>query len=220
MTTKLKFLTFLTGGLLVLDQASKVWTVQALRYSGPPLPPPDKLSIHGPMEGLTALGHSLSSPREIELIPGLLSFIHAQNPGAAGGMFNNFEFRLMVFYTFTAIAVGVLLNMYKQLADDDRFQSATIALILSGALGNFIDRVHKSTVTDFVRVYTENPSIVAWLRDKGLPPEYPTWNVADACIVVGVAMYLIQYLIFERDKDIKVTGDNPLDRESDSSKAT
>ncbi len=220
MTTKLKILTFLTGALLAFDQATKLWTVQALRYSGPPLPPENPLSFQGPMEGLQALGHSATSPREIDVIPGFMSFIHAQNPGAAMGMFNGYEYRLIVFYVFTAIAVGVLLNMFKQLADDDKFQSTTIAFIMAGALGNFIDRLHKSTVTDFVRWYTENPSLVQWLHDKGLPAEYPTWNIADACIVVGVAMYLVHYLFFERDKDIGNAGKNPLEDEVEAPRAT
>lgn len=221
MTTKLKILVFLTSALVLIDQITKVWTVAALRYSGSPLPGKNPLSIQSPWDGLNALGHSAENPREIEIIDGFLSFVHRQNPGAAIGLLDGYEGRLVVFYVFTAIATGVLLNMYKQLADDDKFQSVTIALILSGAFGNFIDRLHKSTVTDMVKVYTENPGIVQWLADKGLPNEYPTWNVADAAIVVGVAFYLIQYLVFERDKgDVGDAGKNPLDREEDAGKAT
>jgi signal peptidase II len=213
MSTKLKILVGLTTSLVLGDQLSKVWVVRSLRYSGPRLPEPNPLSLQGPLDGLQALGHSNANPVEMPLISGFLSFIHAQNPGAAMGMFNGFEYRLVVFYVFTAVALGVLVNMYKQLPDNDRLQSTTIALILSGAVGNFIDRVHKSTVTDFVRVYTENEAAVAWLRSYGLPAEYPTWNVADACIVVGVALYLLHYLFFERDKDTPSQGASPLEQD-------
>ena len=174
-----------------------------------------------PTEGLATLGHNAANKTEIPLIDGFMSFIHTQNPGAAMGMFNNYEYRLLVFYVFTVVAVGVLLNMYRQLADNDRFQSATIALILSGAIGNFIDRLHKSTVTDFVRWYTDNPKWVEWLHSKGLPAEYPTWNIADAAIVMGVVMYLLHYLFFERDKETgENAGTNPLEEDAEAPKTT
>ncbi len=204
MTTKLKILTFLTTLLVVIDQLTKVWVVRALRYSGQALP-------SHTWDGIKQLGYDPTNPEEISIIPGFLSFIHTQNPGAAMGMMVSFEHRMWVFLVFTIVAVGVLISMFRQLADNDRFQSATIALILSGAIGNAIDRAHKQTVTDFVRVYTENPSAKAWLIENFRTAEYPTWNVADAAIVVGVGMYLVHYLLFERDKDIGNAGKNPLD---------
>ncbi|MES2638939.1 MAG: signal peptidase II [Myxococcota bacterium] len=204
MSTKLKILAFLTTFLVVIDQITKVWTVRALRYSG------QNLTAHT-WKGLEQLGYDRANPEEIQIIPGFLSLIHAQNPGAAMGMLVSFEHRMWVFLVFTIVAVGVLVSMYRQLPDNDRFQSATIALILSGAVGNAIDRVHKQTVTDFIRVYTDAPAAKAWLIDTFRTAEWPTFNVADAAIVVGVAMYLIQYLVFERDKDIGNAGKSPLD---------
>ena len=211
MTTKLKILAFLTPTLLLLDQVSKVWVVHSFRYSGQPLPPKSPFSLMSPQAGLELQGLSPANPEELDIIPGFLSFIHTQNPGAAMGLMNSVEYRLLFFYIFTAVAVGVLLNMYKQLPGEDRMQTVTISLILSGALGNFIDRLHKSTVTDFVRVYTDHPPLKKWLIENFRTAEYPTWNIADAAIVVGVALYLIHYLFFERDREIKDAGTNPLD---------
>lgn len=210
MPTKLKIVTLLTSLLVLVDQLTKVWTVRALRYSGLPEGRPGSLPAHT-WDGIRQLGHDPSNPEEILVIPGFLSFIHAQNPGAAMGMLVNNEYRMWIFLIFTVVAVGVLVSMYRQLPDDDRFQSATIALILSGAVGNAIDRLHKQAVTDFIRVYTEAPAAKAWLIATFRTAEWPTFNVADAAIVVGVAMYLIQYLIFERDKDIGNAGKSPLD---------
>jgi signal peptidase II len=208
MKTKLKILTLLTGALVLVDQLTKLWTVRALRYSGQNL-------AASTWDALKSMGYDAKNPDEIQVIPGFLSFIHAQNPGAAMGMMLTFEHRMLVFLVFTVLAVGVLFNMYRQLADDDRFQSATIALILSGAVGNAIDRVHKQTVTDFIRVYTEYPPLKHWLVTSSPlhSSEWPTFNIADAAIVVGVGMYLVHYLFFERDRD-GVSGDpgrNPLD---------
>jgi len=204
MSTKLKIVAFLTTLLVVLDQITKVWTIRALSYTG------QKLLPHT-WDGIKQLGYDASNPTEIPVIPGFLSFIHAQNPGAAMGMLVSFEHRMWVFLIFTVVAVGVLISMYRQLADNDRFQSATIALILSGAVGNAIDRAHKQTVTDFIRVYTDSPGAKAWLIENVGTAEWPTFNIADAAIVVGVAMYLLHYLLFERDQEIGGAGKSPLD---------
>jgi signal peptidase II len=213
MTLKTKILVFLTSALVAADQLTKLWTVRELRYSGPPLPAPSPFSLQGPLEGLKAWGHSGANPEEITVIPGFLSFIHAQNPGAAMGLALGFEYRLPMFYAFTAVAVYVLVKMYRELEANDRFQTVTIALILSGALGNLVDRLHKSTVTDFIKVYTEYPPLESWLVATFRTNEWPTFNVADAAIVVGVGLYLVHYLFFEKDKP-EVAGEagkSPLD---------
>lgn len=173
VTTKLKVLLLITLSLLALDQVTKIWIVQNLKL------------------------HS----DEIHIIPGFLSFIHAQNPNAAMGLgsFLPQPYRLILFGIFTVIAIGMLVQMYRQLPDEDRFHATTIGLILSGAIGNAIDRVHKQSVTDFIRVYTENASLKSWLIENFGTNEWPTFNIADAAIVVGVAFYLIGYL-FEKDQ--------------------
>jgi signal peptidase II len=153
---------------------------------------------------------------ELQIIPGFLSFIHAQNPGAAFGMLVGFEHRMMIFAGFTVIAMGVLWSMYKQLEDDDRFQAVIVSLIFAGAVGNAIDRVHKGTVTDFVKMYTDDPKWASWCVEHFGTSEYATWNVADACIVVGVCLYLLHYLMtaFETPKAVAAedVGENPLAR--------
>ncbi len=216
MSPKLRILAWLAPLLLVLDQASKIWIVSTLRYSGPRLAGP---AMDRMMRGLAQMGHDPSNPAEISLIPGFLSFIHTQNPGAAMGMLVSYENRMVVFAVFTVIAMGVLVSMYRALPDDDRFQATIVAMITAGALGNAIDRVHKQTVTDFVKVYTENPTLSKWCIETFGTNEYPTWNIADSCIVVGVILYLVYYLIFEKDSDEAVAdvGDSPLARsESDA----
>lgn len=172
MKTKTKIVLAITPALVLLDQVSKFW-------------------IYGNLK---------PGRDEIVVIPGFLSFIHAQNPGAALGMFDEFEYRLVLFFVFAAVAVGVLWNMHREIPDDDRFQATTIALILAGAFGNLIDRIHKQTVTDFIKMYTEWPPLADLLRASPLGSnEWPTYNVADIAIVGGVAMYLLHYLIWERD---------------------
>lgn len=170
MPLKLKILLVVTPLLVALDQITKIWVVRNVAYQD----------------------------EEIHLIPGFLSIVHAQNPGAALGIFTDFEHRMPLFLAFTALAVVVLVSMYRQIAPGDRVQGTMVALILAGALGNFIDRVDKQTVTDFVRIYTEYPPLKKWLVANFGTYEYPTFNVADVAIVAGVGLYLWHYFFVER----------------------
>jgi lipoprotein signal peptidase len=83
-----------------------------------------------------------------------------------------------VFYAlFSAVAIGFLIFLYRRVPRGDNCQKTGIALILSGAFGNLIDRIRFDKVTDFI--------------DVGIPGyawRWPTFNVADSCVCVGVAM--------------------------------
>ncbi len=172
MTTKLKVFLGVTLVSLVLDQITKILVYTNL---------------------------SIDRSDEIQIIPGLLSFIHAQNPNAAFGLGASLPqpYRLLVFGVFTLIAVGMMVQMFMELPAKDRFHSTTLGLILSGAVGNAIDRVHKQSVTDFIRVYTDDPELKTWCIQNFGMSEWPTFNIADAAIVVGVALYLVGYLFIK-----------------------
>ena len=135
---------------------------------------------------------------EMEIIPGLLSIVHRQNPGAAFGMFRDFEYRHYLFVVFTIVAAGVILDLFRRLPPTDRFMSATLGLILSGAVGNAIDRLHKRTVTDFIKVYTDIPSLKSWLLTNFGTNEWPSFNIADSALVVGVLMYVFHQAFLEK----------------------
>ncbi len=53
-----------------------------------------------------------------------------------------------------------------------------VALVIGGALGNLIDRVHAGTVTDFIQVYYRD-----WI--------FPSFNVADSAISVGATLLVL-----------------------------
>ena len=173
MSRKYVIFAIIAIALIALDQVTKVWVVENIAYR----------------------------TEEIELIPGFLSLVHAQNPGAAFGFLDGFEYRMVVFAVFTVIAVVMLGQMLVQLPNDDRFQTVALAMITSGAIGNAIDRVDKQSVTDFVRVYTESPSLKPKLMEWFGTAEWPSWNVADAAIVVGLGMFLIHFLFLEKDEE-------------------
>jgi signal peptidase II len=164
VTTKAKifWIVFVLG--LVADQATKLWIVANIP------------------EG--------SAAQAIHVIPGFFDIVHAENPGAAFSMFRDFEYRMPLFLGFTVFATWIVWSQLKALPAHDRLFSAALGLIASGALGNFVDRVTKQTVTDFLRFYTTDPGWVKWLDETIGMHEYPSFNIADSTLLVGVIILL------------------------------
>lgn len=205
MSPKLRVLLAVLGLSLLLDQGSKAWVVANLAYGGP------RLDARA-MAGLDTFGHSSSNPTEVVVVPRLLEFVHAQNPAAAMGLMLDFEYKMLYFGVFTLVAVGVLVWMYRALPDTDRFQAAVIGLILSGALGNAIDRMHKGAVTDFIKVIVDPEPFRTWMINALGTNEWYTFNWADAVIFIGVGLYLIGSLIQRDGGQAEDAGPSPLDQ--------
>jgi signal peptidase II len=108
---------------------------------------------------------------------------YVENPGAAWGLFRGFSvgFRNAFFTLVSVGAVAFILNYYRRVREDQRFLQLALAFVLSGAVGNFIDRLARGYVVDFVEWYWWNRPDLRW----------PTFNVADSLIVVGVAMLVL-----------------------------
>jgi signal peptidase II len=85
-----------------------------------------------------------------------------------------------VFYLlFSSVAILVLFFYYRKLGRHEAWPRTGVALILSGAFGNLIDRLQLHKVTDFI--------------DVGIPGyawRWPTFNIADSCVCVGVGLIL------------------------------
>ena len=113
-----------------------------------------------------------------------LQFRLIYNTGAAFGMkpqqFLPFLNPTVFYVLFSTAAIGFLLFLYRKLPREDLWQKSGITLILSGAFGNLIDRLKFEKVTDFIDVGV-----------PGYPWRWPTFNIADSCVCVGVAMILI-----------------------------
>jgi signal peptidase II len=69
----------------------------------------------------------------------------------------------------------------------------SLSLMLGGAIGNFIDRVFRQEVVDFVHTYIVNYS-------------FPIFNVADASLTIGVVLLIIYMLIEEKLSKEKQNG--------------
>ncbi len=113
----------------------------------------------------------------IEVIGGFFDLTHVRNTGAAFGLFAGATspYRpLLLNAVALAVFVAVLVYAFRSPVRWVRLQSA-LALILGGAIGNLIDRLRHGFVVDFLRFYLGSH-------------EWPSFNVADSAITVGVAL--------------------------------
>jgi signal peptidase II len=122
----------------------------------------------------------------ITVIKNFFYLINIGNTGAAMGIFQNGRY---IFILLTAI-VGVVIA-YMLVKSKNLIQKISLSFILGGAIGNFIDRLVKGSVTDFLDFYLGRFHF--W-----------TFNVADTFIVIGTIL-LAFYLLFIYKEDSEKT---------------
>jgi signal peptidase II len=161
---KSKYLAFFLFFLLSIgaDQATKHWARQTLKPANYPA------------------AVSVSKP----LIKGYWEWRYSENPGAAFGMLRNQAGARYFFFGIGILCLGVVGFWLNKLPGNAKWLGLKLGLLAGGAIGNMVDRALYSRVTDFV----------VWKITKAsgaVLVEWPTFNVADAALVIGVAMILI-----------------------------
>ncbi len=124
----------------------------------------------------------------VTVIPGLLNVTYVQNTGAAFGMLNNVEFpgKTFVLTGLALLALAAIAVYGLRFAGQTWLARTGITLILSGAVGNLIDRARLGFVVDFVDVYWRG-----W--------HFWAFNVADAAITIGAIALLLDVVVGARD---------------------
>jgi signal peptidase II len=117
-------------------------------------------------------------------------FRYVENPGAAWGMFSTLPdtARKAFFHVVSLAALAFILTLYRRTDPSQKLVRVALALITGGAMGNFLDRLIRGYVIDFIDWHWRNQPGMRW----------PTFNVADAAIVVGVALMLLESLFVRR----------------------
>jgi lipoprotein signal peptidase len=120
----------------------------------------------------------------IELIKGHLDFVLAKNRGGAWGLLQDTPeyVRRPFFLLVSALAITFIVSLYRRLAPGQRALRWGLPLVLGGALGNLVDRIRYSYVIDFIHAHAK------W---GGRDHSWPTFNVADIAICVGVGLMAI-----------------------------
>jgi signal peptidase II len=141
-----------TGLILLLDQITKFYVDSSMR-------------LH----------------ESIPVIQGLFSITHVRNPGAAFGFLADASplFRSIFFVAVTVLAIILVVHYIWKSRAEEPFLTFGLSLILSGAVGNLIDRVRLGEVIDFLDVYIGSY-------------HWPAFNVADSAISVGAVILFIE----------------------------
>lgn len=118
----------------------------------------------------------------VEVVGDVFRLRHVRN---TGGLFGLFPGNALVFAGVSVVAVAVILTILYRSPGRERVQQFALGLVLGGAIGNFHDRIRYQNVVDFV--------------DVGVGGHrWPTFNVADSGVSVGVVLLVIWLTVHER----------------------
>lgn len=131
--------------------------------------------------------NNLQSTKGIKIIGDVLEFQYVENRGAAFGILQG---QMWLFYVLTVVVIAILIYYLFHYVKDSLFMNITIGLILGGALGNFVDRLFRSFVVDFIKI-----DLIDSYR-------FPVFNIADIAITVGAVLFFI-YVLFIDDRLLK-----------------
>jgi len=123
------------------------------------------------------VGVNLPTTDKIVLLRGFLDLVHFENSGAIFGLFHSHAELFIALGVVASVAILVFLYYFLPATN---VGIVSFALILSGAVGNLIDRIRFGYVIDFIGIHVQE--LFQW----------PAFNVADAALTVGIFM-LIYY---------------------------
>lgn len=127
----------------------------------------------------------------ITVIENFLYITSHRNRGAAWGILQG---QMWFFYIVTAIVLVMLVIYIQKLKPNQKLFGIALAFMLGGAIGNFIDRIFRKEVVDFIDTYI-------------FTYDFPIFNIADSALVIGVGVILILTL-FEGKLDKEKTDES------------
>ena len=112
---------------------------------------------------------------------------YCENRGIAFGIFSG---KIVIVSIVTIIfLLSIIFVLKANFNKISKFSLFGIALVISGGIGNFIDRIFRGYVIDFI--------------DFGGLVNFPIFNFADICVVVGVIIVGICYVIVNKGEEIE-----------------
>ena len=120
----------------------------------------------------------------INVVEGFFNLTHVRNSGVAFGIFSeqNSQLKPYLLIFVSIIAIIAILVIFHQTEREKRLVQGGLVLVFSGAIGNLIDRVLHKEVIDFIDIFFNNR-------------HWPAFNVADACITIGVMLLAADLLL-------------------------
>ena len=145
--------------LILLDQGTKLWALASLK----------------PIHNMT-------------LVEGFMDLTFVENRGVAFGMFSGQRWFILL---LTGIIAAGLIWFYVTMPKKKEYfpLRVSLVLVLSGAIGNIIDRLFRGYVVDFFEFTFF---------------EWPVFNVADIYVVVGVILLALMIIFVVKDEDLEL----------------
>jgi signal peptidase II len=146
--------------------------------------------------------NSVTSSRHIMVVvKDTLSFVLAYNQGGAWGLFHGAAdaFRRPFFLIVSLLAIAFIVSLYRKIEESQTALKWGLPMVLGGALGNLTDRVTRIGVVDFIDyradwVLAMNKFIARFSSGWSVTDHWPTFNVADIAICVGVVLMALDVL--------------------------
>jgi signal peptidase II len=175
--------------VVVTDQVTKWWAVGALTraFEGEQ----GEALAFGERVGRFLWQRHPARRGSVEVLEDFWHFRYVENPGAAWGFLSRTgeSFRTPLFLVVSVLAMVFIVAYFRRTDASQRLLRFGLALVFGGAVGNFLDRVRLGYVIDFVDWH--------WF-DKAT---WPTFNVADAGISVGVVILLLQSFFHRKGEE-------------------
>ena len=114
---------------------------------------------------------------EITVIGRLLHFDYVENRGAAWGMLKDHRWVFMLVSSVAIIAFAVYLFGFKV---PNKLYGVSVALVISGGVGNMIDRIALGYVVDFLKFAFIN---------------FPVFNIADSLVCIGAGLLILAMVL-------------------------
>lgn len=122
--------------------------------------------------------HTLPLGASADFIPGFMGFWHIHNKGGAWGFLEGYTWILL---SVTIIVMIICFAMILKHGVKNKLLFWAITLVLSGGIGNLIDRVFNSgEVVDFLHLEFI---------------DFPVFNVADCSIVIGAGLLVVYFVV-------------------------
>jgi signal peptidase II len=171
-----------------LDLWTKGWAVRRLSA---PIDHPPPVCVAPP--GMAHYLYQRRGTDPVVLINNFLDLSYAENCGGAWGLLHSAKegLRRPFFLLVTLGATVFIVYLYRGLEQTQRSMRVALPLVLGGAIGNLVDRIRLGYVVDFIHAH--------W-RDKY---HWPTFNVADIAITVGIGLMLLEYVIGPKKPPVK-----------------
>ena len=133
---------------------------------------------------ITAVNMLVDVGSSMNFIPGVIRFEYYKNTGMAWGLFQNASWLFII--VSLILGAGIVYFIIKYRSSMPRLMQVSLTLILSGAVGNLIDRIFLGYVRDFIAFDFFN---------------FPVFNIADSCVTVGAVILAVCIIFTKQGRD-------------------